>query len=128
MIKPTVIAVDFDGTCVSHAYPDVGRDIGAVPVLKDLVAAGHKLILWTMRSGQELDDAVRWFARHEIPLFGVNENPTQKGWTVSPKCYAEIYIDDAALGAPLREGDFDEGNEVQERPFIDWNEVRRLLL
>jgi predicted mannosyl-3-phosphoglycerate phosphatase (HAD superfamily) len=45
-----IIAVDFDGTCVTHEYPRIGRDIGAAPVLKRLTDAGHKLILWTMRS------------------------------------------------------------------------------
>ena len=44
-----VIAVDFDGTCVTHAFPKIGEDIGAVPVLKRLVKAGHKIILYTMR-------------------------------------------------------------------------------
>jgi len=44
-----IIAIDFDGTCVTHAYPKIGKDIGAVPVLKQLVQYGHQLILWTMR-------------------------------------------------------------------------------
>lgn len=52
------IAVDFDGTCVTHEYPDVGKDIGAIPVLKELVDKGHKLILFTMRDGKELQDAI----------------------------------------------------------------------
>lgn len=58
-----IIAVDFDGTVVSHEYPHIGEDIGAVPVLKELVAAGHKLILYTMRSGRLLDEARMWFER-----------------------------------------------------------------
>ena len=45
-----VIAIDFDGTCVTHDFPAVGKDIGAVPVLKMLVDSGHQLILYTMRS------------------------------------------------------------------------------
>ena len=44
------IAIDFDGTCVTHEYPNIGKDIGAIPVLKQLVKDGHKLILYTMRS------------------------------------------------------------------------------
>ena len=52
------IGIDFDGTCVTHEYPKIGKDIGAVPVLKELVEKGHKLILNTMRSGKELEDAV----------------------------------------------------------------------
>jgi len=52
-----IIAIDFDGTCTPHDTPASGGDIGAEPVLKKLVAAGHRLILWTMRSGSELEDA-----------------------------------------------------------------------
>ena len=116
------IAVDFDGTCVTHEYPNVGRDIGAVPVLKKLVEAGHKIILNTMRSGNELADAIQWFIDNNIPLFGINENPTQKSWTASPKVYAHIYIDDAALGCPLITNIF-----ITQRPFVDWMEVEKQL-
>lgn len=97
-----IIAVDFDGTCVTHEYPRVGREIGASYVLKELVKNGHRLVLNTMRGGGEvLDAAVGWFASRGIPLYGVNETPSQKSWTGSPKVYAQIYIDDAALGCPL---------------------------
>lgn len=116
------IAVDFDGTCVTHEYPNVGKDIGAVPVLKKLVGAGHKIILNTMRSGNELADAIQWFIDNNIPLFGINENPTQKSWTASPKVYAHIYIDDAALGCPLITNIF-----ITQRPFVDWMEVEKQL-
>ncbi len=44
MSKPLIIAVDFDGTCVTHDYPKVGMDIGATEVLKELVKEGHKLM------------------------------------------------------------------------------------
>jgi hydroxymethylpyrimidine pyrophosphatase-like HAD family hydrolase len=60
-----VIAIDFDGTCVTHDYPFVGYDIGAVLVLKELVAQNHKLILFTRRTDSEhgnfLSDALNWF-------------------------------------------------------------------
>lgn len=114
------IAVDFDGTCVTHEYPNVGRDIGAVPVLKKLIDAGNKLILNTMRSGDELEDAIQWFADNDIQLFGINENPTQKSWTASPKVYAHIYIDDAALGCPLK-------TDKITGTFVDWKEVEKQL-
>ena len=48
-----IIAIDFDGTCVTHEYPKIGKDIGAVDTLRALVAKGHKLILWTMRDKKE---------------------------------------------------------------------------
>lgn len=126
--KRRVIAVDFDGTCVTHEYPDVGRDIGAAPVLRELVAVGHSLILWTMRSGKELQDAVKWFEENEIPLFGVNENPDQRSWTESKKAYAKLYIDDAALGVPLLTKPVDDNDEDNSgRPYVDWTTVRHLL-
>ncbi len=133
--KGITIAIDFDGTCVTHEYPNVGRDIGAAPVLRKLVENGHKLILWTMRddkgqvpiigtaetaSANFLQDAVDWFKKNDIPLYGIQRNPTQYNWTTSPKAYAQLYIDDAALGCPLI-------RPANERPFVDWDEVEFLL-
>ena len=116
------IAVDFDGTCVTHDYPRVGKDIGAVPVLKALVQKGHKLILWTMRSGPGLTSAVEWFKANEIPLYGIQTNPGQQSWTSSPKAYAQLYIDDAALGCYLK-----EDKDLSDRPFVDWILVEEAL-
>ena len=45
-----IIGVDFDGTCVTHEFPKVGREIGAAQVLKRLTDVGHQIILFTMRS------------------------------------------------------------------------------
>lgn len=127
-----IIAIDFDGTCVYHDFPRVGKDIGAIPVLKKLVDNGHQLILFTMRShndrGNEqkrdvLQDAIDWFNKHDIPLYGVNENPSQYNWTSSPKPYANIYIDDVALGVPLK---YDE-NRFYDRPYVDWERVENYL-
>ena len=117
------IAVDFDGTCVTHDYPRIGKEIGATKVLKRLVEAGHKLILNTMRSGKELQDAIHWFDKNGIELYGVNENPTQKHWTTSPKVYAHMYIDDAAFGCPLRNATY-----LSDRPFVDWDSIWRKLI
>jgi hypothetical protein len=134
-----VIAIDFDGTCVSHRFPEIGKDIGAIPVLKELVAKGHKLILWTIRADREilgntqnefiidakgtfLTDAVNWFKENDIPLYGIQKNPTQTNWTTSPKCYAEKYIDDCNMGTPLIKLD------EEEKPFVNWYEMRKLLI
>lgn len=116
-----VIAVDFDGTVVTHEYPKVGDDIGAVAVLKLLTYAGHKLILYTMRSGKELEEAKKWFEDRHIRLYGVNENPAQKSWTTSPKVYANLYIDDTALGIPLKT------DPNHERPYVDWEKAYIML-
>ena len=117
-----VIAVDFDGTCVTHEYPHTGLDVGAVPVLRELTDAGCRLILLTMRSGELLERATEWFRKNDIPLWAVNENPEQKSWTRSTKVYADIYIDDSAIGCPIK---FRDG---VRKPFVDWQEVRRLLV
>ena len=116
------IAIDFDGTCVTHDYPRIGKDINAVNVLKKLVDNGHKLILNTMRSGKELKDAINWFKENDIELYGANKNSTQKKWTNSPKVYAHLYIDDAALGCPLK-----MDLSLSDRPFVDWEAVSCLL-
>jgi hydroxymethylpyrimidine pyrophosphatase-like HAD family hydrolase len=117
-----IVAVDFDGTVVTHEYPEVGTEVaGAVSVLKKLQASDTKIILWTMRSDDELEDAVRWFAEREIDLFGINMNPEQIEWTNSPKAYAQLYIDDAAAGCPVK-ASFDGG-----RDFVDWYEVETIL-
>lgn len=120
--KGYVIAVDFDGTCVEHNYPAIGMDVeGAVDVLRTLNKHGHRIILNTMRSGQRLEAAVRWFRDRKIELWAVNRNPEQEQWTSSPKVYADIYIDDSALGCPLI---FLEG---MRRPVVNWSKVRQLL-
>lgn len=116
------ICVDFDGTCVTHDFPNVGNDIGAVPVLKRLVNDGHRLILFTMRSGETLMDAINWFKENNIKLYGIQKNPTQQMWTDSPKAYGQLYIDDAALGAPLI-----IDKTISDRPFINWVEVEKII-
>ena len=120
--KGYVIAVDFDGTCVEHNYPAIGMDVeGAVEVLRTLNKHGHRIILNTMRSGQRLEAAVRWFRDRKIELWAVNRNPEQERWTSSPKVYADIYIDDSALGCPLI------FLESVRRPVVNWSKVRQLL-
>ena len=117
------ICVDFDGTVVDHRYPYVGDPVPlAVDWLQRWVELGAKLILFTMRSdgaeGQELlRDAVEYFEKNNIQLFGINHNPDQDSWTSSPKAYARIYIDDAAFGCPLVH------LPTFNRPCVDWKKV-----
>ncbi len=112
-----IAAIDFDGTLAEHMYPQIGPEVeGAFEWLLKLQAAGVDLMLWTMRSGQTLDEAVRWCADRGVTFWGVNENPGQRSWTDSPKQYAHIYIDDAAAGCPLIA-------ESGQRPVVDWHTV-----
>lgn len=116
------ICIDFDGTIVTHEYPYIGKPVpGAERVMKLIQEKGHNIILFTMRSGKELDNAVEYIESLGINLYGINENPTQKTWTQSPKAYGQIYIDDAALGCPLK------FEKTVNRPFVDWEEIEKLL-
>lgn len=115
------IAIDFDGTCVTHEFPKVGKDIGAAPVIRSLVEAGHKIILFTMRDKDTQKDAEKWFADNGIPLFATNDNPEAR-WSTSRKVFAHLYIDDMALGVPLK-----VDYSLSNRPFVDWDKVNVLL-
>ena len=126
-----IICIDFDGTCVTHDFPNIGKDIGAQYVLKKIVEAGHKLVLFTMRGEatfcdrgiiNALAEAVQWFEQNEIPLHGINIEPEQHTWTSSQKAYGDIYIDDSALGCPLI-----SNFELSDRPYVDWIDVEHLL-
>lgn len=129
--KKLVIAVDFNGTCVTYAYPEgTGEDIGAVPVLKRLIAEGHQLVLMTgiEREGEfELpivkerwDDMLKWVEDNGLTFVGINRNPLEK--YRSKKLTADIYIDDHCLGIPTI---FDE--KRSNRPFVDWDGVEQML-
>jgi len=119
--------LDFDGSCVTNDYPKIGQDIGAVPVLKKLIENNHRLILFTIRSNfngkTDLDAAVEWFKNNDIPLYGINENPTQANWNSSPKIFADFYIDDLAVGCPLK-----LDRKLSLNPFIDWKIMEQWLI
>ena len=121
-IDKKIFAIDCDGTVVTHEYPNMGTDVPhAVAVLKELVEKGAKLILYTMRSNDKLEEAINWFKEKDIPLWGINENPEQTSWTNSRKVYAHHYVDDAALGCPLLPG------LRTERPYVDWTAISYLI-
>lgn len=127
------IAVDFDGTIVEHRYPGIGKAVpGAFKWMKKFQKAGAQLILYTMRSQRtlervrnnrlekvnlhsELTDAIIFCRLNGVFFEGHNRNPLQ-GWTDSPKCYAQVYIDDAGICVPLID-------VPGERPYVDWEKV-----
>lgn len=118
-LSKVYIAVDFDGTCVYPDFPKVGKSIGAEKVLETLSNAGCNIILYTLRQGNELDEAIKWFVVNGIKVFAVNENPAFAAFSKSRKVNAQLYIDDAALGCPLITGG--------DRPYVDWVKVCELL-
>lgn len=117
-----IIAVDFDGTVVEHDYPRVGQNVPhAVRVLKRLVESRYRIILNTMRSGEELDDAIEWFRENGIQLFSVGKDPGQFKWTTSNKCFAEFYIDDRNVGGPMIDP------EGFSSPVVDWLAIEEAI-
>ena len=139
LIEPKVFAIDFDGSMVGFSFPLVGKDIGAAEVMREMVAAGHLIILHTMRSDKKtptsddpailcpkkgddanyLSQAVMWCKENKIPLYGINTNPTQSSWTDSTKPYADYYIDDISIGCPTM-----VDPKISTRPFVDWYMIR----
>ena len=109
-----IIAVDFDGTIVEHRYPAIGPELPfAIDTLKYLCAQRHKLILWTVREGELLDEAVAYCRRRGLEFYAVNKNypeekPTHEGY--SRKLQADLFIDDRNLGG-----------------LPDWGEIYRML-
>lgn len=98
-----IIAVDFDGTIVEHRYPSIGKEIPfASETLKMLANDGHRLILWTVRKGELLEEAINWCKDHGIPLYAVNRNYPEEKITSNHGYYekikADLFIDDRNLG------------------------------
>ncbi len=109
-----IIAVDFDGTIVEHKYPKIGKPLPfAFETLKMLEKAGYLLILWTVREGKELEEAVEFCRKNGVEFYAVNSNfPDEVPQTHQPrKIVADIYIDDRNFGG-----------------FPGWGEIGQALL
>jgi hypothetical protein len=96
------IAVDFDGTIVEHRYPEIGREIPfATDTLKLLAKEGHRLILWSVREGRLLDEAVEWCRERGLEFYAVNKDypeETKEDNNFSRKLKVEMFIDDRNVG------------------------------
>lgn len=99
-----VIGVDFDGTIVEHRYPEIGEERPfATDILKRLIADRHKLVLWTMRNGRLLDEAVQWCADRGVTFYAVNSSSPEMFQEENPrhlscKLNADVFIDDCNVG------------------------------
>ena len=98
-----IIAVDFDGTIVEHEYPKIGKEkIFATETLRQLINDGHRLILWTVREGELLDEAVEWCRQRGVEFYAVNkdfpEENISKNEQFSRKIKADVWIDDLHIG------------------------------
>lgn len=99
-----IIAVDFDGTIVEHKYPHIGKELPfAIDTLRLLQSEGHRLILWSVREGSLLDEAVEWCRKRGLEFYAVNRNFTEEDIDLdnpyfSRKLKADMFIDDRNLG------------------------------
>ena len=97
-----IIAVDFVGTIVEDSYPRIGEEIPfAIDTLKLLQQEKHRLILWSVREGTLLEEAVEWCKARGLEFYAVNkdypeEQKSHQGF--SRKLKADLFIDDRNLG------------------------------
>ena len=110
-----IIAVDFDGTIVENSYPEIGKERPfAIETLKRLAAERHLLVLWTVREGHLLDEAVEWCRQRGVEFYAVNkdypEEDPQQNRHYSRKLKADLFIDDRSVGG-----------------LPDWGTVYRLI-
>ncbi len=107
------IAIDFDGTIVEHRYPEIGKEkLFAFETLRLLQKKGHRLILWTIRAGDELEEAIQYCRERGVEFYAVNKNYPEEEVTgdVPRKIEADIYIDDRNVGG-----------------FPGWTEIYRMI-
>ena len=98
-----IIAVDFDGTIVEHKYPAIGRELPfAIETLRKLQSDRHKLILWTVREGGLLEEALSFCRERGLEFYAVNrdypEEERDRNNHFSRKLKADVFIDDRNLG------------------------------
>ena len=100
-----IIAVDFDGTIVEHKYPAIGKELPfATATLRQLIKDGHKLILWSVREGELLEQAVKWCEERGVYFYaanqdiGENDKDVQEAGNYSRKLKVQMFIDDRNVG------------------------------
>lgn len=96
-----LIAIDFDGTIVEHRYPQIGKERPfATETIRRLIADRHRIILWTLRKGRLLDEAVEWCRERGIEFYAINSSyPGEEiDGDTCRKIKYDIVIDDRNIG------------------------------
>ncbi len=109
------IAIDFDGTLCKHRYPEIGEEIPfAIDTIKMLIKDQHRLILWSVREGKLLDEAVEWCRERGVEFYAVNrdypEETTENNPSFSRKLKVDMFIDDRNVGG-----------------LLDWGTIYRMI-
>ena len=96
-----IIAVDFDGTLCEDCYPEIGKPNRVlIEALIKKRKYGDKLILWTCREEEFLEEAVAWCKTQGLFFDALNDNleeVKQKYRHNSRKITADVYVDDKAV-------------------------------
>lgn len=98
------IAIDFDGTIVEHDYPRIGKEmLFAFATIKELHKKGHRLILFTYRTGDLLNEAVEYCKNNGVEFYAVNKNFPEEEYSenIPRKLNVDIFIDDRNVGGFL---------------------------
>lgn len=124
------IAVDFDGTIVEHRYPQIGEEIPfATATLKMLINERHRLILWSVREGKLLEEAVEWCRKRGVEFYAVNRDYPEEDIAhtgFSRKVKADLFIDDRNLGGLTYEELFRENSEpVRQKKKGFWVRLKK---
>ncbi|NVK53811.1 MAG: hydrolase [Flavobacteriaceae bacterium] len=96
-----IIAIDFDGTIVEDAFPNIGKPmLFAFETIKKLQSEGHRIILWTYRNGDKLQDAVDFCKDNGVEFYAVNKSYPEEEFDgkISRKIHADLFIDDRNVG------------------------------
>ena len=112
--KNLIIAIDFDGTIVEDAYPNIGKPmIFAFETMRKLQSEGHRLILWTYRTEKKLKEAVDFCKQQGLEFYAINKSYPEEEFDgkISRKINATFFVDDRNIGG-----------------FIGWTAVHKLLL
>lgn len=128
MMNIMKIAVDFDGTIVEHKYPDIGKErMFAFETLKALLNDGHQLILWTVRVGKELEDAVEYCRKNGVEFYAINKNYPEEilDENTGRKILADLYIDDRNVGGLPGWGEIYHiiNPEANRNAELDWKKI-----
>ena len=123
-----IVAVDFDGTLVENAYPQIGKPLlFAFDTLKKLQKEGCILILWTYRSGKQLEEAVAFCQKQGLQFYAVNKSYPEEVFSesISRKIQADIFIDDRNLGGMLGWGEIYQQLSTQSQQTPDLRKPRK---
>ncbi len=113
-MESKLIAIDFDGTIVENRYPDIGKPMMfAFDTIKKIQEDGHRIVLWTYRTGKRLEEAVEFCKKNGVEFYAVNKNYVEEEYCPDAprKLKADIFIDDRNIGG-----------------FLGWGRIYQILI